>query len=162
LFADQVGLSTSRGELFWAGVSGGDEDLVCSGRGAFRWMVGGWLVDGGCASLRFGLMMRWSAKNQHILHWAPVATQLVPGQGPLKKKILGIRKINGCRAVSTNHILSWVCSNISLIIPKQKLIFGKVEENILQWKATKMNCPNTYVFYLSDFMGKRGQSYTFF
>jgi len=81
---------------------------------------------------------------------------------PKKKKILSIRKINGCRAVSTNHILSWVCSNISLIIPKQKLIFGKAEENILQWKATKMNCPNTYVFYLSDFMGKRGQSYTFF
>jgi len=55
-----------------------------------------------------------------------------------------------------------VCSNISLIIPKQKLIFGKAEENILQWKAPKMNCPQTYVFYLSDFMGKRGQSYTFF
>lgn len=40
MFADQVDLSTLRGELFWDGVSGGDGDSVWW-TGAFPWVVGG-------------------------------------------------------------------------------------------------------------------------
>lgn len=42
-----------------------------------RVLFGGWwVVD----VIRLDLSLRWSAKNQHILHRAPAATQLVPGQ----------------------------------------------------------------------------------